>query len=269
MKSAGIDIGSRTIKLVVVESGDIVYSRLVDTSYDPLTVCGELLNGIKFGNLVATGYGRHMFGEHYDCRIISEIKAFARGARVLYPDCYAVLDIGGQDTKVISLNGDGRIMRFEMNDKCAAGTGRFLEIMAAALRYNLSDFGRAALQAEKAEKVSSMCTVFAESEVISLLTTGARREEIALGIHEAIGQRVVSMLGRLPPFLNLIFAGGVAYNQCITHYLERTLGIAVTIPPGPQIIGALGAAVDGLGDEQIKVSPESLLEHSLSSTNRY
>jgi predicted CoA-substrate-specific enzyme activase len=186
---------------------------------------------------------------------------------MLYPDCDAVLDIGGQDTKVISLNGSGRIIRFEMNDKCAAGTGRFLEIMAAALRYNLSDFGAAALNAESAEKVSSMCTVFAESEVISLLTTGAHREEIALGIHEAIGQRIVSMLGRLPSFQNLVFAGGVAYNRCITHYLKRTLHITVTIPPGPQLIGALGAAVDGAGDGQIKISPESLFEHSICSTN--
>jgi predicted CoA-substrate-specific enzyme activase len=132
MRSAGIDVGSRTIKVVVVESGCIVDSRIADTSYDPLAICNELLGNIAFDTLIATGYGRHIFSERYDCRVISEIKAFARGARCLFPECQAILDIGGQDTKVISLDGNGRIIKFEMNDKCAAGTGRFLEVMAAA-----------------------------------------------------------------------------------------------------------------------------------------
>jgi predicted CoA-substrate-specific enzyme activase len=250
MRSAGIDVGSRTIKIVVVEAGCVVHSRVADTSYDPLAICSKLLDDIAFDTMVATGYGRHIFGEHYDCRVISEIKAFARGARCLFPECQAVLDIGGQDTKVISLDGNGRITRFEMNDKCAAGTGRFLEVMAAALRYELGDFGNAALQAQKAEKVSSMCTVFAESEVISLMTGGARREDIALGIHEAIGQRILSMLGRLPDFSSLVFAGGVAYNLCVASCLRKSLDIPLLVPPDPQIVGALGAAIEGLGDNR-------------------
>jgi predicted CoA-substrate-specific enzyme activase len=246
MKSVGIDIGSRTVKIVALEGNNVLSSAVADSSYDPLAVSKELMNGIGYDVLVATGYGRHMLSEHCECRVISEIKAFAVGARALFPECRAILDIGGQDTKAISLSEDGHVMKFEMNDRCAAGTGRFLEIMAAALRYPLADFGAAALQSKKAEKISSMCTVFAESEVISLLTRGARREEVAMGIHEAIIQRIIGMLGRSSPMPSLVFAGGVAYNQCIGHLLAKNLGISLLIPKNPQIVGALGAAMEGL-----------------------
>lgn len=247
MRSAGIDVGSRTIKLVLMEDGVLLDYRKADSSYDPMAVCRELLDGIGYDVLTATGYGRHTFAGQSDCQVMSEIKAFAVGARRQFPGCGAVLDIGGQDTKAISLDGTGRVLKFEMNDRCAAGTGRFLEIMAGALRYSLGGFGQAALSAGKAEKVSSMCTVFAESEVVSLLSRGARREEVALGIHQAIGQRVLTMLGRLPAFSCLVFAGGVAYNQCVRHILAEALGIAPLVPDEPQIVGALGAAIEGAG----------------------
>ncbi len=233
------------MKLVAVEEGKIILSRKAESSYDPLTVCQGLLDGIKYDTLIATGYGRHTFGEHFECRVISEIKAFAVGAQTIFPDCQTVLDIGGQDTKAISLDGAGRVLKFEMNDRCAAGTGRFLEIMATTLSYTLGDFGQAALEAEKAQRISSMCTVFAESEIISLLTRGARREEVALGIHEAICQRTLSMLGRLPPISSMVFAGGVAYNDCIRHLLTKSLEIPLLVPPDPQTVGALGAAMIG------------------------
>ena len=233
------------MKLVVLEGNNVLSSAVADSSYDPLAVSKELMNGISYDVLVATGYGRHMFSEHCECRVISEIKAFAAGSRALFPECRAILDIGGQDTKAISLDENGHVMKFEMNDRCAAGTGRFLEIMAAALRYPLADFGAAALQAKKAERISSMCTVFAESEVISLLTRGARREEVALGIHEAIIQRIIGMMGRSSPIPSLVFAGGVAYNQCIGHLLAKNLRIPLLIPEKPQIVGAMGAAIEG------------------------
>lgn len=245
MRSAGLDIGSRTVKLAVVEGGRLIFSLKEESSYDPLAASRELLRDVSFDVLVATGYGRHMFSERHECRVISEIVAFATGARVLFPDCQAVLDIGGQDTKVISLDGGGRVLKFEMNDRCAAGTGRFLEIMASTLHYPLSDFGLAALQAKRAEKINSMCTVFAESEVISLLTRGARRDEVALGIHEAVSQRSLTMLGRLSPVTSLVFAGGVAHNQCMRHLLYKSLGTPLLVPEDPQIVGALGAATRG------------------------
>jgi predicted CoA-substrate-specific enzyme activase len=246
MRNVGVDIGSRTVKLVAIEDGEVILSRKVDSTYDPFGVCRELLNGIDYDTIIATGYGRHMFRERFGGGVISEIKAFAAGAQLLFPDCRAVLDIGGQDTKTISLDRNGRILKFEMNDRCAAGTGRFLEIMAVALHYPLSEFGEAAIRAERSENVSSMCTVFAESEAISLLTRGARREEVALGIHKAISQRILSMLGRMPSIQGLVFAGGVAYNQCVRQLLSEKLGISMLIPPEPQIVGALGAAIEGL-----------------------
>jgi predicted CoA-substrate-specific enzyme activase len=249
MISAGIDIGSRTVKLVAVMDGKITVTRKANNSFEPVAVGREMLEGVLYDELTATGYGRHIFKQHFDCSVISEIKAFATGARALFPDCQAILDIGGQDTKVSYLGKDGRVLKFEMNDKCAAGTGRFLEIMAGAMNYRIEEFGEAALRANTAARISSMCTVFAESEVISLLNSGAKREDVALGIHDAITRRVLSMLGRLPAFSNLVFAGGVARNQCIRHLLERSLRLPVLVPDEPQIMGALGAALNNSNDK--------------------
>jgi len=243
MISAGIDICSRTVKLVTVKDGEITVTRKANNTFEPVAVGRALLDGVKYDCLTATGYGRHIFKQHFDCLVISEIKAFATGAVALFPDCQAILDIGGQDTKVSSLTGEGRVLKFEMNDKCAAGTGRFLEIMASAMNYRVEDFGEAALQAKIACKISNMCTVFAESEVISLLNSGAKRDEVALGIHEAITKRALSMMGRLSAFDSLVFAGGVAQNKCIKHLLEQSLKVPVLVPDEPQIVGALGAAL--------------------------
>jgi predicted CoA-substrate-specific enzyme activase len=245
MVDVGIDIGSRTVKLVAIEHDRVVASYKDESSYDPMAVCRRMLDGLDYTSLTATGYGRMMFSRHFDCKVISEIKAFAVGAHSIFPESRAVLDIGGQDTKAICTDKSGSILKFEMNDRCAAGTGRFLEIIAAALHYRIDEFGEAALSAQKAEKISSMCTVFAESEVISLITSGAQREDVALGIHEAIIQRTLGMLGRLPQISPLVFAGGVAYNQCIRQLLRKYRNIELLVPPDPQIVGALGAAITG------------------------
>ncbi|MFC1924903.1 acyl-CoA dehydratase activase [Chloroflexota bacterium] len=246
MLSAGIDIGSRTVKLVAVKDGEIVVTRKADNNFNPVDIGKEILNDVKYDILTATGYGRHIFQRHFDCNVISEIKAFAIGAITLFPDCQAILDIGGQDTKVSFVNEKGSVLKFEMNDKCSAGTGRFLEIMANAMNYRIEDFGEAALKTENACKISNMCTVFAESEVISLMNNGARREEVALGIHESITKRTLSMLGRLPDFNSLVFSGGVAYNRCIKHLLEQNLKLKVLVPQDPQVVGALGAALNNV-----------------------
>jgi predicted CoA-substrate-specific enzyme activase len=190
MRSLGIDIGSRTIKVAVLEDGHLKTCYKADSSYDPMCVARGLLEGLSYDTLTATGYGRHNFEAHFDCPVISEIKAFGHGARFLYPEAEAILDIGGQDTKAILLDGAGRVSKFEMNDRCAAGTGRFMEIMANALHYTMDEFGSIACEAQKSERISSMCTVFAESEVVSLITSGANREEVALGIHESIASRL-------------------------------------------------------------------------------
>lgn len=245
MKSAGIDIGSRTIKLVVIEDGKLTLVRKGENSFDPLKVCAEFLKDVEYDVITATGYGRHLFAQHYPCEVISEIKAFATGAKHLFPSCRTILDIGGQDTKAISLAADGKLLKFEMNDKCAAGTGRFLEIMAMALGYSLTDFGQAACTANKAEKISSLCTVFAESEVISLVAKGAVREEVALGIHQGIVSRSIGMLQRVSIQADVVFVGGVAYNPCMRNLMQEKLGRTVLIPEDPQIVGALGCAIAG------------------------
>jgi len=150
MLSAGIDIGSRTVKLVAVKDGEIIVSRKADNTFNPVAIGKEILNDVKYDILTATGYGRHIFQRHFDCQVISEIKAFAIGATNLFPDCQAILDIGGQDTKVSFVNEKGNVLKFEMNDKCSAGTGRFLEIMANAMNYRIEDFGEAALKTKNA-----------------------------------------------------------------------------------------------------------------------
>ncbi|HPU30129.1 MAG TPA: acyl-CoA dehydratase activase [Syntrophorhabdaceae bacterium] len=246
MKIAGLDIGSRTVKLVVMDGSKILLAKKVLNSHDPLNTVFTLLDGASYDYMVATGYGRHLINEVFSCTIISEIKAFALGSRAVYPSCRAVLDIGGQDTKAIHINEKGKIVKFEMNDKCAAGTGRFLEIMAHALNYsNIDEFSKAACTATKAQTINNMCTVFAESEVISLISRGAKREEVALGIHRAIVSRTLRLLNRVAPSGDVVFAGGVALNECARKLISEELKRPVFVPPDPQIIGAYGAALYG------------------------
>lgn len=242
MIHAGIDIGSRTVKVAVVEGGEITLLKKTMNSYNPLITCNEILGGIKYDSLTATGYGRHLLKNYMNCNIVSEIKAFAVGGRKISRHCRTILDIGGQDTKAISLDNDGRLNRFEMNDKCAAGTGRFLEIMAAALGHTFDDFAIDAMSAEKSEVINNTCTVFAESEVISLMTKGIPRNEISLGIHKSIAQRAINLLKRVSIRERILFAGGVAMNRCMIRLIEKELGCSLIIPDDPQMVGAIGCA---------------------------
>ncbi len=243
MSALGIDVGSRYIKAVLLEGGEWVKSGKAETSFDPLGKCREILRDMPADRVVATGYGRHLLEIHADTRAITEIKAFARGARAVFPNCRTIIDIGGQDTKVIALNEQGKVWKFEMNDRCAAGTGKFLEIMAKSLSFSLEEFGPQALTAHAEIQLSSMCTVFAESEVISLSAKGVAREEIAMAIHRAIISRVTAMAKRVPLLDEVIFAGGCAYNPCLRGLLERTLERSIHVGPVPEMTGALGAAL--------------------------
>ncbi len=245
MRNVGIDIGSRTIELVVVEGGEVIESKQADSGFDPMTRARALLEGVEHGHIIATGYGRHLFELALDAPTVTEIKAYAVGANALFPDVQTILDIGGQDSKAISLNGSGKVAKFEMNDRCAAGTGKFLEIMAHTLGYSLDQFGVGALEATNGMQISSMCTVFAESEVTSLVARGEDRQDIALGLHRSVVQRALSMLKRVTVKEPILFAGGVARNPCIRHLLEETLGANILVPENPQMVGALGAAILG------------------------
>ncbi|HEX2967364.1 MAG TPA: acyl-CoA dehydratase activase, partial [Syntrophorhabdaceae bacterium] len=223
MRSSGIDIGSRTVKLAVLEDGEIVLSRKAPVTHDPLEAVCRLIEDVDLGVITATGYGRHLVRKRLNSSVISEIKAFALGARKFSLDCRTILDIGGQDTKVIALDEKGDMSTFEMNDKCAAGTGRFLEIMAVALGYNLEEFSTAALSAGNAARINSTCAVFAESEVISLTYQGTPREEVALGIHKAIISRCSSMLKRIVAPGPILLAGGVALNECVRVLIGKEM----------------------------------------------
>lgn len=244
MRFAGIDIGSRTIELVVVDAlGEIKACCQADTGFDPITEAQRLVDGVGFDQIIATGYGRNLFEISFEAPTVTEIKAHARGARAFFPDAHTVLDIGGQDSKAISLFENGNVKKFEMNDRCAAGTGKFLEIMAKTLGYDIEEFGREALLAEKDLNISSMCTVFAESEVTSLIAKGNQRREIARGLHASVIRRAAGMINRVASEGDIVFTGGVAKNPCMITFLTEKLGRKVLIPDHPQFIGALGAAL--------------------------
>lgn len=174
--------------------------------------------------------------------MITEIKAYAAGADFVFPGCRTVLDIGGQDSKVISVNR-GRVEDFQMNDRCAAGTGKFLEVMATTLGYTIDEFGTEALNASSAASINSMCTVFSESEVVSLIARGENRNSIALGVHQSIVNRIISLMGRVGYEEPIVFGGGVAKNRCMVFLLQKRLGSQANVSKEPQILGALGAAL--------------------------
>lgn len=242
MRFAGIDMGSRTIEVVVLESGQILENRLAPTHFDSLAEARRLLDGIPYDRIVATGYGRHLFEGAFDSPTVTEIKAYAVGAKILFPEVRTILDIGGQDSKAIAINDAGKVVKFEMNDRCAAGTGKFLEIMAATLGYTLEDFGVQALAAQKEARINSMCTVFAESEVTSLLARGESREHIARGLHRSVVRRAAGMLKRVSVEEPILLAGGVARNPCVHRLMEEAVGRKILVPEHPQMVGALGAA---------------------------
>jgi predicted CoA-substrate-specific enzyme activase len=244
MRFAGIDIGSRTIELVVVdEAGKIVLSLMADTGFDPMEEARRLIDGVNYDRILATGYGRNLFEISFDAPTVTEIKAHARGARAFFPEARTVLDMGGQDSKAIALFENGKVKKFEMNDRCAAGTGKFLEIMAGTLGFGIEEFGRQALLAGRDLSISSMCTVFAESEVTSLISRGQNRQEIARGLHMSVIRRAAGMINRVSAKGDIVFTGGVAKNPCMRALLEEKLGRPIMVPEDPQLVGALGAAL--------------------------
>ncbi len=239
----GIDIGSRTIKTAAIRDGKLVDYQVVESGFDPHRQSLEMIRRYKTRRIVATGYGRHLAQKHFAGDVITEIKAHALGARYFFPDCRTVLDVGGQDSKVITLDESGRVVNFQMNDKCAAGTGRFLEIMAASLGFSLDEFGDEALMGAGDVKINSMCTVFAESEVISLKNRGASTRDIARAVHLSVVERLIGMLSRVGYGGAIVFSGGVAKNQAMMQLLRDKLEIEVLVPDQPDIVGALGAAL--------------------------
>jgi predicted CoA-substrate-specific enzyme activase len=250
MLVAGVDAGSRAIKLVVLDTSTdgVAFAKKAETTFDPLSQARRLMEGVEWDRLAVTGYGRRLVADAFDGMALTEIQAHALGAAKVCPQVGSVLDIGGQDTKAISLDPEGRVRKFEMNDRCAAGTGKFLEFMARGFGIPIEDFGDFALQGEPGITINSMCAVFAETEATSLTARGRRPQDIALALHVSVLKRSLSMLKRIAVRGPLLFSGGVARNPCVKSLLREAWKDRTVAPRDPDFIGALGAAVRGSMD---------------------
>ncbi|HUL62090.1 MAG TPA: acyl-CoA dehydratase activase [Methanocella sp.] len=242
-----MDAGSATTKAVLLKEGTVAAYKIAPTGFDFAMAAREVRQGVLAGagvpaadDVVATGYGRRSVP--FARKAVSEITAQAKGVAFLYPEVRGIVDIGGQDSKAIVVE-NGRVADFQMNDKCAAGTGRFLEHTARALEVDVADMGRLAVASQSPASISSMCTVFAESEVISLRAQGRSKEDIAAGLVESIARRVAAMARPMGLKEHVALVGGVAKNEGIRAALERELGCRLFVPPEPQITAALGAAL--------------------------
>jgi (R)-2-hydroxyacyl-CoA dehydratese activating ATPase len=252
----GIDFGSTTAKTVILDlDGKMVASNVAHmgaVSGDGVTasVAGALaeagLTQANMGRTVSTGYGRRMLD--IADKTFTEITCHARGAVSMIPDARLVIDIGGQDSKVISVDANGLVSQFAMNDRCAAGTGKFLEVLARAMEIELDAMGSTALDAKQELKISSMCATFAETEVISLLAEGHNKPDVLGAVHAAIANRTIGLVGRVGKKGPVVMTGGVARNPAAVHYIEKALGLPLHLPDQPQIAGALGAALLALDD---------------------
>ena len=253
---AGVDIGSLSTDAVILIGDEILSYSIVPTlsssenaarvAYDE-ALASAGLKASDVSRVVATGYGRG--STDFAAKSVTEITCHALGARSLFAEAKTVIDIGGQDSKVIRLADDGRVEDFSMNDKCAAGTGRFLEVMARSLDTDLESLGRLSALSNADVRISSTCTVFAESEVVALVAKGASKEDIIRGLHRSVAERVYAMVARLRAEGPFVMTGGVAKNSGVVAALEERLGAKMLLPSEPQIVGALGAAiVAGRGD---------------------
>ena len=253
MISAGIDIGSLTTKCAFYDGKKMIGYFISRSGHEFERVGSEVYQkalettGIKENEvdiIIGTGYGRYSIP--FANKTITEISAHAKGANFFIgDDTKFVIDIGGQDSKAIVVGKNGKVLDFAMNDKCAAGTGRFLEVMANALSVDIGDMASLSAQSKDPAQISSMCTVFAESEIISLFSKGVAKENIVAGIHLSIAKRVVGMAKRLPINDKVVFQGGVAKNNGVKKAIEQELKRVVFSPEDPQISGGIGAAIIG------------------------
>lgn len=254
MYFAGIDIGSTTTKVVIIdEEAKIVTFKLIDTLADRRksgkVVLEMALNELQItiediAYCISTGYGRKAFMEADDNQ--PEIICHAVGTKAAYPKVLSIIDIGGQDSKVIELDTTGSIVHFEMNDKCAAGTGRFFEVLTGRLlNISMDKLGELILQAKNPCQISSMCTIFAETEIISYLSSGCNKEDVAAGMSRSVVQRISSIarVGQVQLKEPVVFTGGVANNKGVRKTFEEILKKKVVTVDNPQSVAAYGAAV--------------------------
>jgi predicted CoA-substrate-specific enzyme activase len=247
---AGIDAGSRAIKVQLIDDNrQVLASGIQDQGVNQAELAAQLLDqttakieatGNDIHSIVATGYGRDSL--EFADKTVTEITCHARGIFHQIPEAKTIIDIGGQDSKLIRLEEQGMVRDFVMNDRCAAGTGKFLEVVAKQLRMGILDLGKYAERAENPASISSMCVVFAETEILGLLASGETPENIIAGVQMSIATRIASMGGRQieDP---IIFTGGVALIQGMADVLKKTTGHSVEVAKNPQFTGSLGAAI--------------------------
>ena len=251
MLTCGVDIGARSIDIVLYDGAQIIESSVADTgafpkenarkAFDEVLRNGGV-NSNEVDKVIATGYGRNYF-EGAD-RVVSEILCHAAGSAYLFPSVRTIIDIGGQDSKMIEVGENNRVLNFAMNDRCAAGTGKFIEMVAATLNIPLDRTGETALQTTETCEISSMCAVFAESEIIGMLHKGVSREVILRGVFRSVARRTLGMAGKVSIGDDFIFTGGVAQNVGVLEAIKQETGKNnIKVPPNPQITGALGAAI--------------------------
>jgi len=270
--AAGVDVGSTQTKAVVVdEGGNIVGRSLLPTGANVVTAAENAfatallehdISEDKVGFVIGTGYGRYRveFGDTQ----ITEILCHARGAAAMFPETETVLDMGGQDTKAIRIQKGGDVIDFCMNDKCAAGTGRFLQSAAAALDLELSELGPKALEGQRPVTISTTCTVFAESEVLSWLARGKKIEDILLGVHQSIGSRSYAPLRPVGIEGEITFTGGVTLNEAMVSVMNEILEMEMNVSEESHYMGALGAALFAL--ERIQKGREPAPAHEEVTT---
>jgi len=246
----GVDIGSSSSKAVILdEQKNILSSAVINTGTGTLGPEKAVVAALEQARLttadikytVVTGYGRITYDKAD--KQITEISCHGRGAFFLAPQAKTIIDIGGQDAKIIRLENTGKIEKFVMNEKCAAGTGRFLEVMARILDCGIGELSDLALRATKEITISSTCTVFAESEVISQLAAGAAKEDVAQGAHRSVANRIAGLAARIGVRQEVVMTGGVALNTSMVACLAQEIGQNISVLPMAQVIGALGAAI--------------------------
>ncbi|QZY54081.1 acyl-CoA dehydratase activase [Crassaminicella profunda] len=250
MYTMGLDIGSTASKGVIVEDGkNIVAIAIIPFgtgTTGPTRAVNELFNQLSIERrdiekVIVTGYGRMKYTDAD--KQISELSCHAKGVHFLIPTAKTIIDIGGQDAKALKLDKQGKLFNFVMNDKCAAGTGRFLDVMAKILEVQVSDLGELSAKSTQEIQISSTCTVFAESEVISHLSNDIPVENIIAGIHDSVAKRVSSLAKRVGIEDDVVMVGGVARNSGVVRAMEKSIGKSIIVPELAQLTGALGAAL--------------------------
>ena len=250
MLTCGIDIGSSSIEVLVHDGQHAVGSRVTASGAFPADHARKAFDGLlaelklepaHIGRIAATGFGRNYFAQAD--RVVSEITCHAAGVLAEMPNAHTVIEIGGQDSKMMQIDDEGRVRDFVMNDRCAAGTGRFIETVARTLNIPVEETGDLGLRADGGCEITSMCAVFAESEIVGLLHQGQSPESVLRGVFNSVARRILGMAGRIGLREEVVFTGGVAKNVGVLKALQEITGRKIRVPSEPQFTGALGAAI--------------------------